>query len=64
MTRGASSRSRAERTSGSEEREYGRSRLGEMMQDKDPEKANRVMKAVLQMKKLDIAELKRAYEQR
>ncbi|MBC8030214.1 MAG: VOC family protein [Pyrinomonadaceae bacterium] len=36
--------------------------LGEMMQDKDAEKANRVMKAMLQMKKLDIATLKQAYE--
>jgi predicted 3-demethylubiquinone-9 3-methyltransferase (glyoxalase superfamily) len=37
--------------------------LGEMMQDKDPKKTERVMEAVLQMKKLDIAGLKRAYEQ-
>ena len=37
--------------------------LGELMQDKDPAKTNRVMKAILQMKKIDIAELKRAYEQ-
>ncbi len=37
--------------------------LGEMMQDEDAEKANRVMQALLQMKKLDIAGLKRAYEQ-
>jgi predicted 3-demethylubiquinone-9 3-methyltransferase (glyoxalase superfamily) len=36
--------------------------LGEMMQDKDAEKANRAMKAMLQMKKLDIATLKQAYE--
>jgi hypothetical protein len=31
------------------------------MQDKDPEKANRVMQAMLQMRKFDIAGLKRAY---
>lgn len=36
--------------------------LTEMMQDKDPEKANRTMKAMLEMKKLDIATLKQAYE--
>ncbi len=35
--------------------------LGEMMQDKDPEKVTRVTKAMLQMKKLDIEELVRAY---
>ncbi len=38
--------------------------LGEMLQDKDAERANRVMQAMLQMVKLDIAELKRAYEQK
>lgn len=32
--------------------------------DKDPEKANRVMKAMLQMKKLDIAAIQAAYEGR
>jgi predicted 3-demethylubiquinone-9 3-methyltransferase (glyoxalase superfamily) len=37
--------------------------LGEMMKDKDPAKADRVMQAILQMKKIDIATLKRAYEQ-
>jgi hypothetical protein len=31
------------------------------MQDKDPAKLENVMKAVLQMKKLDIEGLKRAY---
>ncbi len=36
--------------------------LDEMMLDKDAERSNRVMKALLQMKKIDIAELKRAYE--
>jgi predicted 3-demethylubiquinone-9 3-methyltransferase (glyoxalase superfamily) len=35
--------------------------LGEMLGDKDPEKAKRVMQAMLKMKKIDIAELKRAY---
>ena len=37
--------------------------LGEMMQDKDPERTERVMKALLQMKKLDIKGLEQAYEQ-
>ena len=36
--------------------------LGEMLQDKDPAKSERVMKALLQMKKLDIKTLKQAYE--
>jgi len=36
--------------------------LGEMMQDKDAEKAGRVMKAMLQMTKLDIKTLQRAYD--
>jgi predicted 3-demethylubiquinone-9 3-methyltransferase (glyoxalase superfamily) len=36
--------------------------LGEMLQDKDQNKSESVMKALLQMKKIDIAELKRAYE--
>jgi predicted 3-demethylubiquinone-9 3-methyltransferase (glyoxalase superfamily) len=35
--------------------------LGEMLQDKDPEKAKRVMAAMLTMKKLDIAALRRAH---
>ncbi len=38
--------------------------LGELMQDKDPEKSGRVMKAMLQMTKIDIEGLKRAYEGR
>lgn len=38
--------------------------LPEMLQDKDPEKTERVMAAMLQMKKLSILELKRAYEGR
>ena len=37
--------------------------LGELMQDKDPEKAQRVTKAMLQMGKLDIKALKQAHEQ-
>ena len=37
--------------------------LGEMLQDEDPERANRVMQAMLQMTKIDIAKLKQAYEQ-
>jgi predicted 3-demethylubiquinone-9 3-methyltransferase (glyoxalase superfamily) len=36
--------------------------LGSLMSDKDPKKANRVMQALLQMKKLDIAKLKAAAE--
>jgi predicted 3-demethylubiquinone-9 3-methyltransferase (glyoxalase superfamily) len=35
--------------------------LGELMQDPDPVKANRVMQAMLKMTKLDIDALKRAY---
>jgi len=38
--------------------------LGEMLADKDPKKAGRVMTAMLKMKKIDIATLKKAYEQR
>ena len=37
--------------------------LGEMLGDKDPAKVQRVTHAMLQMKKLDVAVLKRAYEQ-
>lgn len=37
--------------------------LGAMLNDADPKKAERVMKAMLQMKKIDIKGLKRAYEQ-
>jgi predicted 3-demethylubiquinone-9 3-methyltransferase (glyoxalase superfamily) len=36
--------------------------LGEMLQDKDPEKSKRVMHAMLQMHKIDIKRLKQAYE--
>ena len=35
--------------------------VAKMMQDKDAEKSNRVMQAILQMKKLDIGRLKKAY---
>ena len=35
--------------------------LGEMLVDPDPAKANRVMEAMLKMKKIDIAQLKKAY---
>lgn len=37
--------------------------LGEMLQDKDTRKSEKVMKAMLQMKKLDIKALRQAYEQ-
>jgi predicted 3-demethylubiquinone-9 3-methyltransferase (glyoxalase superfamily) len=36
--------------------------LGEMMSDPDPEKVRRLTEAMLQMKKLDLAALRRAYE--
>ena len=36
--------------------------LGEMLNDEDPEKANRVMNAMLQMSKIEIEDLERAYE--
>ena len=36
--------------------------IARMMTDPDPAKSNRVMQALLQMKKLDIAALRRAYE--
>lgn len=36
--------------------------LEKMMQDKDSDKTNRVMRALLQMKKLDIRRLEEAYE--
>jgi predicted 3-demethylubiquinone-9 3-methyltransferase (glyoxalase superfamily) len=35
-----------------------------MLRDKDRQKANRVMQALLQMKKIDIAKLQQAYNQR
>jgi predicted 3-demethylubiquinone-9 3-methyltransferase (glyoxalase superfamily) len=37
--------------------------LGRLLNDPDPVKSGRVMKAMLQMKKLDIAELEQAYRQ-
>ena len=37
--------------------------LVELLEDKDPKRTERVMKAVMQMKKPDIAALKRAYEE-
>ena len=36
--------------------------MGEMMQDQDASRTSRVMAAVLRMDKLDITELKRAYD--
>lgn len=38
--------------------------LVQMLRDKDPEKSNRVMQAMLQMGKIDIARLRQAYEQK
>jgi predicted 3-demethylubiquinone-9 3-methyltransferase (glyoxalase superfamily) len=38
------------------------SALGQMLRDKDPEKAKRVMNAMLQMDKIDIKRLKQAYD--
>jgi predicted 3-demethylubiquinone-9 3-methyltransferase (glyoxalase superfamily) len=35
--------------------------LGEMLQDKDAKKSERVMEALLQMKKIDIQDLRKAY---
>jgi predicted 3-demethylubiquinone-9 3-methyltransferase (glyoxalase superfamily) len=37
--------------------------VGELMQDKDAEKTKRVMQAIMGMNKLEIAGLKRAYDQ-
>jgi len=37
--------------------------LGELLNDTDPAKSQRVMKAMLQMNKIDIAGLERAYKQ-
>ena len=36
--------------------------LGEMLTDSDPARANRVMQAMMKMKRINIADLKRAYE--
>jgi len=38
------------------------SALVEMLQDKNAEKSNRVMQAMMQMRKIDVASLRRAYE--
>jgi predicted 3-demethylubiquinone-9 3-methyltransferase (glyoxalase superfamily) len=38
--------------------------LGEMLQDENAEKSERVMKAMLQMKKIDIKALREAYQQK
>ena len=38
------------------------STLGEMLGDKDPEKANRVMQAMLKMQKIIVADLQEAYD--
>lgn len=38
--------------------------LGEMLQDKDPKKSGKVMNALLQMKKIDIRTLEKAYEEK
>jgi len=49
----------------SEEGEEGRPPppvLGEMLADPDPTRSKRVMEAMLSMKKIDIAALKRAYD--
>jgi hypothetical protein len=36
--------------------------VSEIMQDKDPQKVERFMSALLKMKKLEIEDLKKAYE--
>jgi predicted 3-demethylubiquinone-9 3-methyltransferase (glyoxalase superfamily) len=36
--------------------------LGKLLHDKDPQKAGRVMQAMLQMQKIDIAALQKAYD--
>jgi predicted 3-demethylubiquinone-9 3-methyltransferase (glyoxalase superfamily) len=38
--------------------------LGQLLGDKDPQKAQNVMQAMLQMTKIDIATVRRAYEQK
>jgi len=38
--------------------------LGKMLGDKDPQKANRVMQAMLQMDKIDVKRLQQAYDQK
>ena len=37
--------------------------LGELMSDPDPQKSKRVMEAMLKMKKIDMAALKKAYDE-
>ena len=37
--------------------------LGKLLQDKDPKKSSSVMKAMLQMRKIDIKKLQQAYDQ-
>jgi predicted 3-demethylubiquinone-9 3-methyltransferase (glyoxalase superfamily) len=37
--------------------------LGQMMQDKDPERSKRVMQAMLKMQKIDLRQLEEAYHQ-
>jgi predicted 3-demethylubiquinone-9 3-methyltransferase (glyoxalase superfamily) len=37
--------------------------LGQLLGDEDPRKAGNVMQAMLQMSKIDVAELRRAYDQ-
>ena len=39
------------------------STLGKLLRDKDAEKSKRVMKAMLQMQKIDVKKLKQAYDQ-
>jgi predicted 3-demethylubiquinone-9 3-methyltransferase (glyoxalase superfamily) len=36
--------------------------LGQLLGDKDPAKSKRVMQAMLQMRKIDVAKLQQAYE--
>jgi predicted 3-demethylubiquinone-9 3-methyltransferase (glyoxalase superfamily) len=38
--------------------------LGKMLGDKDPAKSGRVMQAMMQMSKIDIATLQEAYDQK
>ncbi len=38
--------------------------LGELLGDKDPQKSQRVMKAMMKMIKIDVVELRRAYERK
>jgi predicted 3-demethylubiquinone-9 3-methyltransferase (glyoxalase superfamily) len=38
--------------------------LSELLNGPDPERAKRVMEAMIQMKKIEIAELRKAYDQR